>query len=149
MLLNANKEAEIKMTMTPFGLDVDAFRECYPALTEERISDEQIENLFGVVSAMLGDGEGNFPYPEATIQAILFSALCHLVTLSLNDSESPSRIASASEGSVSVSFENVTWQGEDASWWSLTRCGSLFWILTKKYRTGCKLYTSSNYHPWG
>lgn len=137
------------MTLTPFVFDVATFRSCYPALTEERISDEQLENCYGVVSAMLGDGEGNFPYPEATIQPIIFSAVCHLATLSLNDSDSPSRVSSASQGSVSASFDAVQWQGESASWWSLTKCGALFWVLTKKYRTGCKLYTSSNYHPWG
>lgn len=137
------------MALTPFGLDISAFRDCYPALTQERISDEQVENLYGVISALLGDGEGNFPYPEASIQPIIFSALCHLITLWLDDSNSPARVASASQGSVSVSFDNIQARSEQGSWWNLTKCGALFWVLTQRYRTGCKLYTSKNYHPWG
>lgn len=135
--------------MTPCTLDIEAFRAFYPGLTEEVISDAELENLWGVLCVQLGDGEGNFPYPEATIKQILFAALCHLATLATNDMNQPGRIASASQGSVSASFENIQIKSETGQWWNQTKCGALFWVLTQRYRTGCRFYHTRKYHPWG
>lgn len=44
------------------------------------------------------------------------------------------RIASASEGSVSVSAD-FSGLGASAAWWSQTRYGAMYWQLTKPYRT--------------
>lgn len=44
------------------------------------------------------------------------------------------RIASASEGSVSVSAD-FSGLGQSAAWWSQTRYGAMYWQLTKPYRT--------------
>ena len=82
--------------MTPFELNCSTFRSLYPGLTEDVISDEMLQALWGVIEALLGDGEGNFPYPESTIQTILYTALCHLATLETNGMNQPGRIASAS-----------------------------------------------------
>lgn len=101
--------------MTPFELNCSTFRSLYPGLTEDVISDEMLQALWGVIEALLGDGEGNFPYPETTIQTILYTALCHLATLETNGMNQPGRIASATEGSVSTSFENIKIQSEVAS----------------------------------
>lgn len=135
--------------MTPFSLDIETFRACYPGLTEAVISDTELENLWGVISVMLGDGAGNFIYPAPANQTILYAALCHLATLQTNGMTQPGRVSSANQGSVSVGFENIHVNSYNGQWWSQTKCGSLFWVLTTKYRVGCKLYVGSNYHPWG
>lgn len=147
---NAQRSAlKIGDQMTPYTLDIEDFRKVYPGLSEEVISDEGLENLWAVVSVQLGDGEGNFPYSPKTIKPILYAALCHLATLQTSDSNQPGRVASASQGSTSVSFENLQVKSETGQWWNQTKCGALFWVLTQRYRTGCKLYRGSNYHPWG
>lgn len=136
-------------TMTPFSLDIDTFRTLYPGLTEQVISDQQLENLWAVIVEMLGDGDGNFPYPDNIIQTILYAALCHLATLETNGQNQPGRIASASQGSVSVSFEGLQVKSEIGAWWNQTKCGAMFWVMTKRYRVGCRFYGGRNYHPWG
>ena len=135
--------------MTPFKLDLPTFRKMYPGLTEDVISDGELLTLWGVVDALLGDGEGNFPYPESSIQTILYAALCHLATLETNGMNQPGRIASATEGSVSTSFENIKIQSEVGEWWNQTKCGALFWVLTKRYRVACRFYGGQKFHPWG
>ncbi len=136
-------------TMTPFELDISSFRAAYPGLTEAKISDEELETLWASIMALLGDGEGNFPYPKATIKAILYAALCHLATLHTNGMDQPGRIASATEGSVSTSFDFIKTNSEVGDWWMQTKCGALFWMMTKRYRVGCRFYGGSNFHPWG
>ena len=135
--------------MTFYELDFEAFRSAYPAFSEEKVSEAQLSASWDEVKVLLGDGEGNFPYPEQTIKAILFAALCHLLTLKTSSIEQPSRIASATEGSVSTSFENLQVKTDSGAWWNLTKCGALFWAMTMRYRTGCKLYHSPKFHPWG
>ena len=112
--------------MAFYELDAAAFRAAYPAFTEEAVSAEQLAASWEAVKVLLGDGEGNFPYPEAKMQPILWAALCHLLSLDGNGLDQPSRIASATEGSVSTSFENLQSKTEAGSWWNLTKCGALF-----------------------
>lgn len=135
--------------MTFYELDFEAFRAAYPAFTEEKVSEAQLSASWYAIKSLLGDGEGNFPYPKVNIQPILYAALCHLLTLETNGLDQPSRVASATEGSVSTSFENLQSKTELGSWWNLTKCGALFWVMTLRYRTGCKLYHTKRYHPWG
>ena len=135
--------------MTPYEIDFETFRNAHQGLTEEVISDEALEFLWGVVKTMLGDGNGNFVYPSPQNAAILDAALCHLATLSINGMPQPGRIASASQGSVSTSFDNIQINSESGLWWNQTKCGALFWILTQRYRVACRFYRGSNYHPWG
>nr|DAH90053.1 MAG TPA: Protein of unknown function (DUF4054) [Caudoviricetes sp.] len=135
--------------MTPFSLDIPTFRECYPGLTEEVISDTELETLWGAIAVMLGDGEGNYPYPESTIQPILYAALCHLATLETNGQDTPGMVTSASQGSTSASIQALTIKSEIGQWWNQTKCGALFWVMTKRYRVGCRFYRGSNFHPWG
>lgn len=135
--------------MTPYNMDFANFRSIYPAFTEEVVSDEQLQYLWGVVESMLGDGQGNFIYPAPQNGPILNAALCHLVTLATNGMPQPGWIASASQGSVSTSFDNLQIKSESGQWWNQTKCGALFWVLTQRYRVACRFYQGSNYHPWG
>ncbi|MDY3115978.1 MAG: DUF4054 domain-containing protein [Sutterella sp.] len=125
---------------TPFSFDIAEFRERYPGLTEAKISDGALNGCWDDVKALLADEEGNFPYPPSKIKPILFAALCHMATLATNDRDQPGRITSATEGSVSVSFEALQIKSETGQWWQQTKCGALFWALTLPYRSGLRFY---------
>lgn len=126
--------------MTPFSLNIEDFRQLYPGLTEDVISDAGLEANWATVCALLGDEKGAFPYPESRIQPILYAALCHLATLATNGQSQPGRVTSATEGSVSVSFEATQIKSETGQWWNQTKCGALFWVLTLPYRSGVRIY---------
>lgn len=132
-----------------FIFDPAEFREHYPHFTEERVSDEVLTALYSSFSAMVGDGEGHFLYKPDVAKTIIFTGLCHLVTLQTSELDQPARITSASQGSTSTSFDNLQSQSEAGQFWNLTRCGALFWVMTAPYRTGCRLYTVPKYHPFG
>lgn len=137
-------------------LDIEEFRKWFPGLTEEAISDVVLDVLWQQVCALLGNSDATSfaPYePDATPPVIerkvqLYYALCHFATLSTRGDQ-PGRVASASEGSVSTSFDLIKSESQTAQWWNQTPCGSTYWALTAKYRRGGRLYCSSNFHPWG
>lgn len=126
--------------LTPFEFDIESFRGCYPGLTEDKISDAELTACWEELCALLGDGQGNFPYSPEKIKPIVRSALCHLATLRMNNSDQPGRVTSATEGSVSVSFEVLQAKTETAQWWNQTRCGALFWAMTLPQRSGPRIY---------
>lgn len=138
------------------ALDIEEFRQWFPGLTEEVISDTLLEILWQQVFSLFGntDATSFAPYdPEATPPVIerkvlLYYALCHLATLSTRGDQ-PGRVASASEGSVSTSFDLIKSESQTAQWWNQTPCGSTYWTMTAKYRRGGRIYVSSDYHPWG
>lgn len=138
------------------ALDIEEFRQWFPGLTEEVISDTLLEILWDQVCSLIGntDATSFAPYdPEATPPVIerkvlLYYALCHLATLSTRGDQ-PGRVASASEGSVSTSFDLIKSESQTAQWWNQTPCGSTYWTITAKYRRGGRIYVSSDYHPWG
>lgn len=137
-------------------LDIDEFRSWFPGLTETVISDDLLNILWTQVCSIVGcdDNDSFAPYnPDATPpvlerQILLYYALCHLATLSTRGDQ-PGRVASASEGSVSTSFDLIKSNSQVAQWWNQTPCGSTFWALTAKYRVGGRLYVQSDFHPWG
>lgn len=58
------------------------------------------------------------------------------------------RIASASEGSVSVSAD-FSGLGQSAAWWSQTRYGAMYWQLTKPYRNATVVLGPRRiFEPW-
>lgn len=138
------------------ALDIEEFRQWFPGLTEEVISDTLLEILWEQVCSLIGntDATSFAPYdPEATPPVIerkvlLYYALCHLATLSTRGDQL-GRVASASEGSVSTSFDLIKSESQTAQWWNQTPCGSTYWTMTAKYRRGGRIYVSSDYHPWG
>lgn len=132
-----------------FIYDREDFRRRYPGMTEEKLPDAVLDALWETAVSMLADVDGVFPWPETKTPAIVYAALCHLATLQTDEATAPGRVASAGQGSVSVSYDLIQSQGDAAQWWNLTKCGSLYWVLTKPYRAGLKLYPGRNYHPWG
>lgn len=142
--------------MAVVELDIQEFRSWFPGLTEDKISDQLLDVLWKQVCDLVGntDADSFAPYdPTATPPIIerkvqLYYALCHLATLTLRGDQ-PGRVASASEGSVSTSFDLIKAQSQTGQWWNQTPCGSTYWMMTAKYRRGGRIYVSSHYHPWG
>lgn len=140
--------------MATVELDIEEFRTWFPGLTEEVISDEMIEVFWEQVCEMIGntDATSFAPYnpPERKERkSLLYYALCHMATLSTQDEGQPGRIQSASEGSVSASFDLIKANSATAQWWLQTKCGATYWTMTAKYRRGGRLYATRHFHPYG
>lgn len=56
------------------------------------------------------------------------------------------RIASATEGSVSVSTEMMA-QSESASWWNQTPWGAMYWRMIAQYRTAAYIPPCGDGYP--
>lgn len=96
------------------------------------------------------------PYdPESGVfirKILLYAIICHIATLeqwSANGQSGP--LASANEGSVSVSFQSAQYkQGSDlAAWLRQTSCGQNAWVLLSRYVSGGRLYRVKHCHPFG
>ena len=96
------------------ALDIEEFRSWFPGLTEAVINDVLLGVLWDQVGAIVGttDADSFAPFdPDATPpvlerKVLLYYALCHMATLSTRGDQ-PGRVASASEGSVSSSFDLI------------------------------------------
>lgn len=140
--------------MASVTFDENKFRLMYPALTEENLPRDVLLMMWDQAAMIVGADDRSFaPYnPEKGIterEVLLYYVTCHLATLATQDPSQPGRLASATEGSVSTSFDNITAKSVTAQWWLQTRCGATYWALTAKYRMGGRFYGSKNYHPWG
>ncbi len=140
--------------MASVVLDVAEFRIWYPGLTEEVISDVLLEVLWDQAVALVGntDKSSFAPYnpPEVKDRKyLLYYALCHLATLSTLPMQQTGRVQSASEGSVSTSFDLIKGNSTSEQWWLQTRCGAQYWMMTARYRLGGRMFGQKQYHPWG
>lgn len=143
--------------MSIVALNISEFRIFYPAYEDPvKYPDTLITAIFDEACCIVGNSDTSFyPYdPNRGIQIrkfLLYAATCHLLALRNMSPEQTGRIASASQGSVSTSFDNsITGNSYGAKWWSLTSCGQKFWALSAPYRQGGILYTQyPEYHPYG
>lgn len=132
----------------PVKFDYQWFQRRYPELSEW-VSPDAGLGYFELATGLLDnrDGGGDRPFCSAlrgspvtdipTRQRLLGLLTAHIASLfaPLNGVASPplvGRIASASEGSVSVSTEFPMDPG--AAWFQQTKYGALFWQLTQRYR---------------
>lgn len=82
-------------------------------------------------------------------KAILYALVCHLATLEERGTGVTGSIASATEGSVSVSYNNgMSSSGnESADWLNQTQCGSYAWTLMRKLTPMTpRLYCGRRWH---
>lgn len=113
------------------GFDIVKFRSIYPQFTN--ISDEQL--TFMAENALIISGlDVDERIPADKRYNLWYMLVCHLATLS--ERGTAGSVASATEGSVSVSFGQMQQTGGDADWYNLTPCGSAYWQIVKKYRLG-------------
>lgn len=116
--------------------DIAAFRERYPEFAS--VSDSLLNAYFVEATVYLNNTDCS-PVKNVAVRAVYLNMLvAHLAALNSGvNGEKPSglvgRVASASEGSVSVSLGDVP--SNSASWWYLqTPYGAAYWQATAPYR---------------
>lgn len=131
----------------------DRFRETRPRFTADLISDAELEQAFKTACLILDNTERSIvPYDPAhglTERETLLDLLTeHLATLGLwNRNNQSGPVSSASQGSVSVSFQAP--QITDKNWFLQTPAGTAYRLAIQKYLVGGKHYKTPAYHPWG
>ena len=111
--------------------NIDNFRAVYPQFSN--LSDEQL--TFMAQNALIISGlDTDTRIPTSQKYNLWYMLICHLATLAVRGSAGA--VASATEGSVSVSFSVMSQHGGDAVWYNLTPCGSAYWQAIKRYRIG-------------
>ncbi|WP_096978839.1 DUF4054 domain-containing protein [Escherichia coli] len=123
--------------MAVVTFDIKVFRERYPAF--DAVSDALLNAYFVEATTFL-DNTDHSPVQDTAERAVYLNMLvAHIAELNggaggKSASGLVGRIASASEGSVSVSTGEVPTSA--ASWWYLqTQYGASYWNATAKYRT--------------
>lgn len=145
--------------MSSVVFDIDEFLARFPhiqnAVTAGKITTDSITAIYDSTAQWLGadDGDSFYPYdPDKGIYTrknVLYLATCHMVTLELWSIDGqPGRVASASQGSVSTSFDLIKANSEIAQWWFQTPCGQQYWMMTAAYRKGGRLYVVKKHHPF-
>ncbi len=134
--------------------DIDAFRSRYPHLAD--ISDATLESCFEDACATWynTDEKSLFPYNpdkgEFKRKLFLYAVTCHLATLQLWEKNGrQGRLASASQGSVSTSFDLLKANNFTGDWWCQTQCGAMAWRMLQAVVKGGRFYGCSHNHPFG
>lgn len=132
--------------------DPAAFREAYPRFTAELLTDAQLQQAFDMACLLLDNTDGSpVPYdPEHGVmarQTLLWLLVCHLATMALWPTGQSGPTASATEGSVSVSFSIP--QNAGKAFYNQTPCGQSFWQAMQPWAVGGRYYAVRHYHPWG
>lgn len=116
--------------------DINAFRERYPEF--DTVSDTLL-NAYFVEATVYLDNTDCSPVTDVNVRAVYLNMLvAHIAALNSGvGGQKPSglvgRVASASEGSVSVSTGEVP--VSPSSWWYLqTPYGAAYWQATARYR---------------
>jgi hypothetical protein len=118
--------------------DVDAFRAQYPEFSN--VTDDQLQACFNQATLYLNNTECSVVV-DLNQRAILLNMLtAHIAYMRYGDSKGNGgisggvgRVSSASEGSVSVSFDMPTTQNN--AWYMQSPYGSDYWFATAQFRT--------------
>ena len=128
----------------------------YPQFSEN-ITAEQFTALWEMANTLVNNTTSSpIPYdPDNGVyirKIVLYAVVCHLATMSLWGASGQSGpVASASEGSVSVSFQIPTLPGGGvtAQWYNQTPCGRTAWMFLRRLSLGGRYYCAPNFHPYG
>lgn len=119
--------------------DPEAFKAEYPVFAD--VPDAALGRMFRVACLLVDNTPaspipltGPEPLPEPR-RELLYLALAHMQELEGRGMDVVGRVASASQGSVSVSFETLG-GNDSAQWWQQTQYGALFWRASLPYRLG-------------
>lgn len=112
-----------------------------------------------LLATMIVDNSCNSAVDDAKFREQLLNLLvAHIATLTPTGAAAPGggsggavvgRIASASEGSVSISAEYAASVSQSAAWFAQTQWGALFWQLTSPYRSFRYVAPAQCYGPAG
>lgn len=118
------------------------FKEIYPI----DINDSQLNMCFSKAELRLNNTKNSLVCDLKERKILLYLLTAHLALIQdrINKgNDSVGRIASASEGSVSVSLDFPTNGSALMAWFAQTPYGAEFWTLTSKYRTMRYVATAS------
>lgn len=114
----------------------------YPEFTG--LTDPRAQSMFNIAQQSLLDNSDNSPVMDLPYRTQLFYMLvAHLLTIfkispatGAGNSTPPGRISSATEGTVSSSFEYQVPQGSAMmAWYLQTQYGAMFWTATAQFRS--------------
>lgn len=133
--------------------DSTEFRGFYPKFTVDVVSDTQLENYFNLACSLINNTESSpFPFdPDNNIyirKEMLYILVCHLATMGTWDVGQTGPVQSATQGSVSVSYGNLTGSA-NARWFNQTPCGRTLWMMLRPYALGGRIASIPDFHPFG
>ena len=96
---------------------------------------EQLGTFFNVACMICDNTENSLVKDLTERKTLLYLLVCHIATLQERGTAIVGTITSASKGGVSVSLQPYT---NNPNWYTQTQCGSTYWLLTQKYRTGMR-----------
>lgn len=120
------------------AFDYAAWALRYPEFNSTVTQPQANECFVGATMIHANDGSG--PVNDAQQQTVLLNALtAHIAQISFGSTQQQAsgivgRIASATEGTVSVTTENRYPEGT-AQWFQQTKYGSFYWAATMQFRT--------------
>ena len=131
------------------------WRDLYPQFSA--ITSAQLSALWEMAVTIVPNTETSvIPYdPDNGVYArriILYALMCHLATLATWDANGQAgALASASEGSVSASFQMPQYPATSVSaqWYNQTLCGRTAFNLLRSYALGGRYYAVKTFHPYG
>lgn len=119
-----------------------AFKVAYPEFAA--YSDARLNLFFGMAAQSILDNTDNSPVMDIVYRAQLFDMLvAHLCLIFGSGTGTPSggavppgRLSSATEGTVSSSFEYILPPGSAmAAWFNQTKYGAMYWMATARFRS--------------
>ena len=122
-----------------------------------KLTPKQLSALWGMACTLV-DNTADSPLPYAPDNGVyvrkiaLYAIMCHLATMSLwGGSGQSGPVTSASEGSVSASFQIPTLPGGGgtAQWYNQTPCGRTAWMFLRRLSLGGRYYSVPTFHPYG
>ena len=123
-------------------LDLAKFRAAYPNF---KAADAQLEMWFVEAGMLINNTPQSCIKSLVEREVLMFLLMAHFADLQARvdaGNGTVGRIASATQGSVSVSFDNGT-STLSAAWYQQTPYGSKYWAMTAKYRSF--LYVATNF----
>lgn len=136
--------------------DENIFLTLYPQF-KNLVTTEQLSALWEMACTLVDNTEKSpLPYdPDKGVyvrKIVLYALVCHLATMGLWGGTGQSGpLASATEGSVSTSFQIPTLPGggTTAQWYNQTPCGRTAWMFLRRLSLGGRYYDVKYYHPFG
>ena len=123
-------------------LDLVKFKATYPTF---KAADAQLELWFVEAGMLINNTPQSCIKSLVEREVLMFLLMAHFAELQARveaGNSAVGRLASASEGSVSVSFDNGS-STLSSAWYQQTPYGSKYWAMTARYRSF--LYVATNF----
>lgn len=122
--------------------DPAEFKAAFPEFAA--VPDLRLTTTFTAATAILDNTDASIVQDVDKREAMFYYLVAHLLTLfgttvagsaGAGPSGVVGRLSSATEGSVSSSFEMNVPPNASAAWWNQTQYGATFWLMTLPYRS--------------